>query len=86
MKAYTAKVKGFHNPFHIHEKLSRIPEDDIGHKYKIRNKKVPFSDVKKIVQEIRDKREKDKYEQMMEANEKYIRKMKYIQKTHDILR
>lgn len=62
----------------MHEKYERIPEDDPGKKYKIRFKKIPFSDVKKVVQEIRDKREKDKYEKMMEQNEKYIRKMKFI--------
>lgn len=39
-----------------------------------------------MVQEIRDKREKEKNEKMLIANEKYFRKMKYIQKTHDKLR
>lgn len=70
----------------MHEKFERIPEDDPGNRYKIRSKKIPFSDVRKVVEEIRDKREKDKHDKMMDANEKYIRKMKFIQKTHDRLR
>ncbi|CDW77792.1 UNKNOWN [Stylonychia lemnae] len=85
-QAYQKKLKGFHLPFFIHEKYERIPEDDPGQRYKVRFKKIPFSDVKKVVQEIREKREKDKNDKMMEQNEKYIRKMKFIQKTHDRLR
>eukprot|EP00347_Sterkiella_histriomuscorum_P016688 403352238 len=85
-QAYQKKLKGFHMPFFMHDKYERIPEDDPGKRYKIRFKKIPFSDVKKVVQEIRDKREKDKNEKTMEQNEQYLRKMKFIQKTHDRLR
>jgi hypothetical protein len=85
-KAYTEKMKGFHLPFYIHEKNARIPEDNPGQRYKVKKHKIPFSDVKKVVQEIREKREKEKYDKMMEQNEKYLRKMKFIQKTHDRLR
>ena len=70
----------------MHERMDRLSENDIGKKYKVRFKKIPFSDVKKVVQEIREKREKDKYDKMMMQNEEYIRKMKFIQKTHDRLR
>lgn len=59
-EAYQKKMKGFHLPFYMHEKLSRIPDDDPANKYKVRFKKIPFSDVRKVVEEIRDKREKDK--------------------------
>jgi hypothetical protein len=52
----------------------------------VRFKKIPFADVKKMVAEIREKREREKEKKMMEANEDYLRKMKYIEKTHDILR
>lgn len=48
-RSYQSKLKGFHLPFFMHEKYERIPEDDPGQKYKIRNKKLPFSDVKKVV-------------------------------------
>lgn len=46
---YQKKLKGFHLPFFIHDKYERIPEDDPGHRYKVRFKKIPFSDVKKVV-------------------------------------
>ena len=39
-----------------------------------------------MVKEIKEKREKDKEEKLREENEKYERKMKYIQNTHDKLR
>ena len=73
-------------PFYLHDKATRVEEDDIGHNYKVKNKKLPFSDVKKIVADIRDKRERDRMQKEMAMNEKYLRKMKYIQQTHDRLR
>lgn len=39
---------------------TRVAADDISFNYKVRYKKIPFADVKKEVQAIRDKREKDK--------------------------
>lgn len=57
---YRKKIKGFSLAFHIKGKNYRIPDDDPAHKYKVRYKKIPFSDVKKMVQEIRDKRENEK--------------------------
>lgn len=72
-------------PFYLHEK-ARNDGDDAGAGYKARNVKKPFSDVKKIVAEIREKREREKIEKEMALNEKYVRKMKYIQQTHDRLR
>ncbi len=59
-KAYQKKLQGYHLPFYMHEKYERIPEDDPGNRYKVRGKKMPFQEVKKMVQEIRDKREKDR--------------------------
>ena len=50
----------------MHEKLTRIPDDDPANKYKIRFKKIPFSDVRKVVEEIRVKRENDKQEKIIE--------------------
>jgi len=41
------KMKGYMLPFHIREKNMRIPEDDPAHRYKVRNKKIPFSEVRK---------------------------------------
>jgi len=77
-KAYKSKIKGYHMPFFMHEKYERIPENDPGNRYKIRNKKIPFMEVKKVVQEIRDKREKEKDEKMRKENEDYLKKMKFI--------
>ena len=48
-KAYQKKLKGYHLPFFMHEKYERIPEDDPGNRYKVRFKKIPFSDVRKVV-------------------------------------
>ena len=48
-RIYMKKMKGFHLPFYLHDKNPRIPDNDPGHRYKIRNKKVPFSDVRRIV-------------------------------------
>jgi hypothetical protein len=39
-----------------------------------------------VVEEIRDKRERDKLSKLMAQNDKYLRKMKFIEKTHDRLR
>ena len=49
LKAYQSKIKGYHMPFFMHEKYERIPENDPGHRYKVRYKKIPFSEVKKVV-------------------------------------
>lgn len=78
-KAYSNKIKGFHVGFYMNDKFTRVPHDDLGHKYKVRHRKKAFADVKKVVTEIREKREKDRLDKIMETNEKYIRKMKYIQ-------
>ena len=78
LKTYQGKIKGYHMPFFMHEKYERIPESDPGHRYKVRYKKIPFSEVKKVVQEIRDKRERDKDERMRKENEDYLKKMKFI--------
>lgn len=83
---YKQKIKGFNLAFSIREKYERIPEDDPGHRYKVKNKKVAFAEVKKLVKQIREKREKAKQDKMMEANEQYMKKMRYIQKVHDQLR
>jgi len=64
--------------FNIRDKKSRVPEDDPGHRYKVKHKKIPFSDVKKMVEEIREKREKEKNDKLREENDKYFRRMKYI--------
>ena len=78
LRQYQSKMKGFHMPFYLHDKATRVEDDDIGHNYKVKNKKLPFSDVKKIVADIRDKRERDRMQKEMAVNEKYLRKMKYI--------
>lgn len=36
-------------PFFMHERYDRLAESDVGKKYKVRFKKIPFSDVKKVV-------------------------------------
>ena len=59
---------------------------DVGKNYIIRKKRIPFSDVKRMVKEIRDKREKDKNEKLKLVEEKYQKKMKFIEKTHEKLR
>lgn len=57
---YRKKTKGFTLPFNIRDKSMRIPEDDLANRYKVRNKKHPFANVKELVKEIRDQREKKK--------------------------
>ena len=79
-------MKGYHIPFHLHDKYTRIPEDDIANRYKIKLKKIPFQDVRRAVQEIKEKREREEQKRLMEQNEKYLKKMRFIQKTHDRLR
>ena len=64
--------------FNVRENFERIPHTDLSNKYKIRFKKIPFADVKKMVKEIREKREKEKMDKMIEANEKYLKKMRFI--------
>lgn len=83
---YRKMMKGYNIPFNMREKYTRVDDDDIAHKYKVRYKKIPFSDVKKMVQDIRDKREAKKQKAVEEANERYLKKMRYIKKMHEKLR
>lgn len=76
---FRQKIKGYCLAFNIRDKYERISKDDIGSRYKVKNKKHDFNDVKKVVQEIREKRERDLYIKNMDANKKYLRQMKYIE-------
>ena len=85
-KEMRSKIHGYHLAFNTHMPQDTWNEGVIGFKYKIKNKKIPFSDVKKQVADIREKREREKERKLQEENKKYLKRMKYIQNTHDKLR
>lgn len=60
-------MKGFHNPFNIVGTYTRIPADDLGHRYKVK-KKVPFSDVRAQMDQIRKARDDAKKKKEDEEN------------------
>lgn len=66
-------MRGYCIPFSMKDKYERIPEDDPGHRYKVKRQKIPFSEVKKAVSEIREKREKERQQKNQQANERYLK-------------
>ena len=68
-QSYKKKIKGYCLAFSLHEKV----KEEQGTGYKVRAKKIPFKEVKKMVQEIKIKREREREQKAMEANMKYLK-------------
>lgn len=80
---YRKKIKGFHIPFNIRDKV-KTTEEELS-KYKFKSKLSP-DEIKRLAQEAKNKRAQDRILKEKEEKEKYQKERETLRKMHEQLR